>query len=88
MRVKPQDSEDFSSGEIKEYGGIYAATAQDFADALKCTPEELIDTVYTSDIEPLTAVGDEDNPERYSLSFERDQFKRLRDLIVEGQESE
>ena len=81
MRVKPSDAEDFSSGEIKEYGGIYAATAEDFAEAMDCDPKEFIQTVLTSDIEPLTAVGDEDNPSRFNLSFERDEFKRLQALI-------
>jgi hypothetical protein len=81
MRVKPSDAEDFSSGEIKEYGGIYAATAEDFAEALDCEPEAFIQTVHDSDIEPLTAVGDEDNPSRYNLSFERDAFKRIQALI-------
>jgi hypothetical protein len=81
MRVKPNDAEDFSSGEIKEYGGIYAATAEDFADALDCDPEEFIQLVLSSDIEPLTAVGDEDNPARFNLSFERDEFNRLKDLV-------
>ena len=31
VSFKPQDAEDFSTGEIKSYGGIYAATAEDFA---------------------------------------------------------
>lgn len=83
MRVKPNDAEDFSSGEIKEYGGIYAATAEDFAEALDCDPEEFIRLVLTSDIEPLTAVGDENNPARFNLSFERDEYHRLRDLIAD-----
>lgn len=82
MRVKPNDAEDFSSGEIKEYGGIYAATAKDFAEALDCDPEEFIRIVMTSDIEPLTAVGDEDNPARFNLSFASQEFDRLQDLIV------
>lgn len=83
MRVKPNDAEDFSSGEIKEYGGIYAATAEDFAEALNCDPKEFIQLVLSSDIEPLTAVGDEDNPARFNLSFERDEFNRLQDLVAE-----
>lgn len=83
MRVKPNDAEDFSSGEIKEYGGIYAASAEDFAEALDCDPKELIQTVFTSDIEPLTAVGDEDDPSRFNLSFQREEFKKLQDLIAE-----
>jgi hypothetical protein len=83
VSFKPQDADDFSTGEIKSYGGIYAATAEDFAGALKVEPEELIETVKSSDIEPLTAVGDENDPGKYSLSFERDEFERLRDLLAD-----
>lgn len=83
MRVKPNDAEDFSSGEIKEYGGIYAASAEDFAEALGCDPETLIQTVFTSDVEPLTAVGDENDPSRFNLSFERDEFEKLRAKLAE-----
>lgn len=85
MRVKPNDAEDFSSGEIKEYGGIYAASAEDFAEALGCDPEDFIQTVLTADIEPLTAVGDEDDPSRFNLSFQRDEFKKLQEIIQEKQ---
>jgi hypothetical protein len=83
VSFKPQDADDFSTGEIKSYGGIYAATAEDFAGALEVTPEELIETVKSSDIEPLTEVGDEEDPGKYSLSFERDEFERLRDMLVD-----
>ena len=38
VSFKPQDADDFSTGEIKSYGGIYAATAEDFAGALEVTP--------------------------------------------------
>ena len=83
MRVKPQDADDFSSGDIKSYGGIYAATARDFAEALECDPEAFIQHVLTSEIEPLTAVGDEDDPDRFNLSFERDEFERLKTELQE-----
>lgn len=82
VSFKPHDADDFSTGEIKSYGGIYAATAEDFAGAFEMDPEEFIDAVHASDIEPLTAVGDPDDPGKYSLSFERDAFKALRDLLV------
>lgn len=81
VSFKPKGEDNFSSGDIKTYGGIYAATAADFAAELGCDPEEFIKTVQASDIEPLTAVGDEDEPHKYSLSFERDKFEEIRKLF-------
>jgi len=83
VSFKPQDAEDFSTGEIKSYGGIYAATAEDFAGAFEMDAEEFIEVVQSSDIEPLTEVGEDKNPGKYSLSFERDEFEKLTDLLLE-----
>ena len=84
VSFKPQDAEDFSTGEIKSYGGIYAATAEDFAGAFEMDPAEFIETVQTSDITPLTEVGDDEEPGKYSLSFERDEFEKLKNILMEG----
>lgn len=81
VSFKPKGEDNFSSGDIKTYGGIYAATAADFAAELGCEPKKFIETVQKSDIEPLTAVGDENEPEKYSLSFERDKFEEIRALF-------
>lgn len=86
VSFKPQDADDFSTGEIKSYGGIYAATAEDFAGAFEVEPETFIEAVESSEVEPLTEVGDKDEPGRYSLSFERDEFKKLRDFLVSAEE--
>jgi hypothetical protein len=83
VSFKPHDADDFSTGEIKSYGGIYAATAEDFAGAFEMDPEAFIEAVHASEIDPLTAVGDPEDPGKYSLSFERDAFKSLRDLLVD-----
>ena len=77
---------DFSTGEIKSYGGIYAATAEDFAGAFEMNADDFIEVVQTSDVEPLTEVGDDDEPGKYSLSFERDEFEKLKDLLLESKE--
>lgn len=81
VSFKPKGEDNFSSGDIKTYGGIYAATAADFAAELGCDPQEFIKKVHESNIEPLTAVGDEEEPEKYSLSFERDKFEEIRALF-------
>ncbi|PSQ85960.1 MAG: hypothetical protein BRD42_06915 [Bacteroidetes bacterium QS_3_64_15] len=86
VSFKPQDAEDFSTGEIKSYGGIYAATAEDFAGAFEMDADDFIEVVQTSDVEPLTEVGDDDEPGKYSLSFERDEFEKLKDLLLENKE--
>jgi len=86
VSFKPQDAEDFSTGEIKSYGGIYAATAEDFAGAFEIEPETFIEAVHSSNIEPLTEVGDEDEPGKYSLSFERDEFEKLKDILLAEKE--
>ena len=83
VSFKPQDAEDFSTGEIKSYGGIYAATAEDFAGAFEMEPEDFIEVVQTSDVEPLTEVGEDKDAGKYSLSFERDEFEKLKDLLLE-----
>ena len=83
VSFKPQDADDFSTGEIKSYGGIYAATAEDFAGAFEMDPHDFIEAVQNSDVEPLTEVGDDDDPGKYSLSFERDEFKKLQDLLMD-----
>jgi len=88
VSFKPQDAEDFSTGEIKSYGGIYAATAEDFAGAFEIDSETFIDVVHSSDVEPLTEVGDEKEPGKYSLSFEREEFEKLKDLLIEHKEEE
>ena len=82
VSFKPQDAEDFSTGEIKSYGGIYAATAEDFAGAFEMDAEEFIEVVQSSDIEPLTEVGEDKDPGKYCLSFERDEFETLTDLLL------
>jgi hypothetical protein len=86
VSFKPQDADDFSTGEIKSYGGIYAATAEDFAGAFEMDPFDFIEAVQNSDVEPLTEVGDDEEPGKYSLSFERDEFKKLQDLLVADNE--
>ena len=86
VSFKPQDAEDFSTGEIKSYGGIYAATAEDFAGAFEMDPNTFIDIVQSSDVEPLTEVGDDDEPGKYSLSFEREEFEKLKELLLEEKE--
>lgn len=83
VSFKPQDAEDFSTGEIKSYGGIYAATAEDFAGAFEMDPERFIEIVQSSDLDPLTEVGDDDKPGRYSLSFEREEFEKLKEILLE-----
>jgi hypothetical protein len=88
VSFKPQDAEDFSTGEIKSYGGIYAATAEDFAGAFEMDPTVFIEKVNASDVEPLTEVGDPEEPGKYSLSFERDEFERLTDLLTEAEETD
>jgi hypothetical protein len=88
VSFKPQDADDFSTGEIKSYGGIYAATAEDFAGAFEMNPDDFIDVVQTSDVEPLTEVGDDDEPGKYSLSFEQEEFEKLKDLLLEDKENE
>jgi hypothetical protein len=88
VSFKPQDAEDFSTGEIKSYGGIYAATAADFAGAFEMDPNAFIEAVQTSDIEPLTEVGDADEPGKFSLSFEREEFEKLKDLLLKTTEEE
>lgn len=87
VSFKPQDAEDFSTGEIKSYGGIYAATAEDFAGAFEMESEDFIEVVQTSDIEPLTEVGDESEPGKYSLSFEREEFEKLKDILLDNKEA-
>ena len=84
VSFKPQDAEDFSTGEIKSYGGIYAATAEDFAGAFEMDPAEFIKIVQASDITPLTEVGDDEEPGKYSLSFERDEFEKLKNTLLES----
>ena len=86
VSFKPQDAEDFSTGEIKSYGGIYAATAEDFAGAFEMEPDAFIEVVQSSDIEPLTEVGDDEEPGKYSLSFEREEFEKLKDILLEKKE--
>ena len=88
VSFKPQDAEDFSTGEIKSYGGIYAATAEDFAGAFEMEPDAFIEVVQSSDIEPLTEVGDDEEPGKYSLSFEREEFEKLKDILLEKKEEE
>lgn len=88
VSFKPQDAEDFSTGEIKSYGGIYAATAEDFAGAFEIEPDTFIEVVQSSDVETLTEVGDDDEPGKYSLSFEREEFEKLKDLLLEKKEEE
>lgn len=87
VSFKPQDAEDFSTGEIKSYGGIYAATAEDFAGAFEIDPDTFIDIVQSSDLDPLTEVGDDDEPGKYSLSFEREEFEKLKELLLEEKEN-
>jgi hypothetical protein len=82
VSFKPQDADDFSTGEIKSYGGIYAATAEDFAGAFEVDPETFLEAVDSSGVDPLTEVGDRDEPGKYSLSFERDEFEKLRQHLV------
>ena len=48
--------------------------------------DDFIEVVQTSDVEPLTEVGDDDEPGKYSLSFERDEFEKLKDLLLESKE--
>jgi hypothetical protein len=86
VSFKPQDADDFSTGEIKSYGGIYAATAEDFAGAFEMNSDDFIDIVQTSDVEPLTEVGDDTEPGKYSLSFEQEEFEKLKDLLLEDNE--
>ena len=86
VSFKPQDAEDFSTGEIKSYGGIYAATAEDFAGAFEMDPAAFIEAVQSSGVEPLTEVGDEEEPGKYSLSFEHQEFEKLKDILV-GQDA-
>lgn len=86
VSFKPQDAEDFSTGEIKSYGGIYAATAEDFAGAFEMESDAFIKVVRNSDVEPLTEVGDEEEPGKYSLSFERDEFEKLKDILLKNKE--
>jgi len=88
VSFKPQDAEDFSTGEIKSYGGIYAATAEDFAGAFEMNPDDFIDVVQSSDVTPLTEVGDDEEPGKYSLSFERDEFEKLKDLLMKSKEAD
>lgn len=85
VSFKPQDADDFSTGEIKSYGGIYAATAEDFAGAFEIEPAAFIEAVQNSDVDPLTEVGDPEDPGKYSLSFERDEFKRLSNVITDDE---
>ena len=49
-------------------------------------PEDFIEIVQNSDVDPLTEVGDDDEPGKYSLSFEREEFEKLKDLILEDEE--
>lgn len=86
VSFKPQDADDFSTGEIKSYGGIYAATAEDFAGAFEIEPDEFIQAVEDCDVEPLTEVGDPEDPGKYSLSFERDEFERLANVITDSKD--
>lgn len=87
VSFKPQDAEDFSTGEIKSYGGIYAATAEDFAGAFELESDRFIEIVHSSNVEPLTEVGDEEEPGKYSLSFERDEFETLSEIILQEKEA-
>ncbi|WP_022835308.1 hypothetical protein [Salisaeta longa] len=81
VSFKPKGAENFSSGDVKVYGGIYAATAEDFAKELGTDVDTFISKVHASDVEPLTAVGDEDKPDRYSLSFTRDEYRKLQEFF-------
>ena len=49
-------------------------------------PEDFIEVVQSSDVEPLTEVGEDKEPGKYSLSFERDEFEKLKNLLLERTE--
>jgi hypothetical protein len=51
-------------------------------------PSVFIEEVKASDVEPLTEVGDPEEPGKYSLSFEREEFERLTDLLTEEDEAD
>jgi len=51
-------------------------------------PETFIEIVQSSDLDPLTEVGDDDKPGRYSLSFEREEFEKLKDILLDAKDEE
>lgn len=83
MASRRKGVERFASGRhIETYGGITAGFLAQFASALECNPSEIVQAINAGLTQPLTAVGTEDDPERFALSFLRAELEKLRAAVT------
>lgn len=85
--------EQFTSGELRQWGGIVAGTIADFAGALEVSSEAVLQAVQDTGVTPMVDTGRRgdkstedhgprpDDPERRSLAFTTDDFQAVVEAI-------